>query len=70
MVNKNSNCKHFWRRDANELMCLYCGRVLYLNRAKTGPRWLPPVMGSKPTGGRNQSRDTRKIRPPKWGTPE
>jgi hypothetical protein len=41
-------CQHHWRRDADEMVCRYCGAMLYLNKGPTGPRWLPPGPGDKP----------------------
>jgi hypothetical protein len=70
MVKVNSGCKHRWRKDQEELVCIYCGLMLYRNRNPTGPRWLPPQLGDKPPRYKGDRAADKKERPKKWGTPD
>ena len=47
MTNVPPGCKHLWKKDFEELICYYCGMMLYRNRDTTGPCWLPPWPGDK-----------------------
>jgi len=47
MANLNSSCKHRWIKDDQELVCVYCGTMLYREQGPTGPIWRPRILGDK-----------------------
>ena len=66
MGNMQSGCQHFWKEDQEELLCFYCGAMLYRNQGEPGPRWLPPVPGEKPEKARGDRSPGQGSRKKKW----